>query len=158
MESVNRVKLFEYATPLKRLDYKVKKTEIWMKRDDLIEFYFGGNKVRLYEYIAGEILHTHAEKIITFGSIHSNHIRVSVAVAAKLGIECDVIVLSQNSHDSAEGNHLLMDFLNVNYFFCPEEEAREYIDAHLSKQKGTYYFVPGGGSPSCCSNGLCTGI
>jgi 1-aminocyclopropane-1-carboxylate deaminase/D-cysteine desulfhydrase-like pyridoxal-dependent ACC family enzyme len=121
-----------------------------MKRDDLIGFYFGGNKVRIYEYIMSEVIKKDVEKLITFGSIHSNHVRITAAIAAHFNLDCDIIVLIEDGQDipQLEGNSLLLEFIGVNIYFCKIQKAKEYIDDYLEYQKNKgikYFFVPGGG-------------
>lgn len=95
-----KITLHHNITALQKINYKCKNsdTQIWMKRDDTLDFAFGGNKVRLYEYISPEINKENYEKIVTFGSVYSNHNRVTAAVAAYLGLECDLIVLCDDNN------------------------------------------------------------
>ncbi|MBS4534375.1 pyridoxal-phosphate dependent enzyme [Clostridium sp. D2Q-14] len=150
MRCINKINLINNLTPIVKLKKEIGNTSIYMKRDDLIDFYFGGNKVRLYEYIISDVIKQKAEKLITFGSIHSNHVRVTAAVAAYFSLDCDIIIIQDHNNAShlVEGNSLLIDFIGVNKYVCSSENAREYIDNHLNTQdtKGVnYYFVPGGG-------------
>lgn len=147
---IDKIQLVNNITPIIKLNKMINSSSIYMKREDLIDFYFGGNKVRLYEYISADVIKKNANKIITFGSIHSNHLRVTVAVASRLGIECDIIIIndSKDLEYLVEGNTLLIDLIGANKYFCSTNNAREYIDEHLLNQrtKGiNYYFVPGGG-------------
>lgn len=97
---MKKVNLLKGVSPLQKLNYRVGHTEIYMKRDDLIGFGGGGNKVRLFEYIASDIIKQHSKKIITFGSIHSNHVRVAAIVASHLEIPCDIIILQDNKFEN----------------------------------------------------------
>ena len=92
---MDKVTLIHQPSPLYKMRGSyVDGVNIFVKRDDLLDFSFGGNKVRLFEYIAKKALDSHAEKIITFGSVYSNHIRVTAAVCDRLGIGCDLIILA----------------------------------------------------------------
>lgn len=145
---LKKVQLISTQTPIIKLTDTIGSTSIYMKRDDLIPFYFGGNKVRLYEYIAADAIANNAEKIITFGSQYSNHIRVTAAVSSFLGMECDIIIINDKTGSNVEGNELLIDLIGANKYFCSSRNAREYIDEHLLTQRAkgiNYYFVPGGG-------------
>lgn len=145
-----KVKLINSVSPLVKLNYSLKGISFFMKRDDLLDFYFGGNKVRLYEYIMYEVFHQKADKLITFGSVHSNHIRVTAAVAAYFNLACDIIVLLERDCELAEteGNGTLLNFFHVNRYYCYVDEAREFINNYIDKQKQqniNCFFVPGGG-------------
>lgn len=76
---MEKIELIHGTTGLYRLNYSIGNINIYMKRDDLLDFAFGGNKVRLFEYIGAMVKKKNADKIITFGSVYSNHIRVAAA-------------------------------------------------------------------------------
>ncbi len=59
-----------------------------VKRDDLISFGGGGNKVRKIEMVAARALAEGADTLISTGGVQSNHARVVAAVAARLGMSC----------------------------------------------------------------------
>ena len=102
---MEKIELIHGTTGLYRLNYSIGNINIYMKRDDLLDFAFGGNKVRLFEYIGAMVKKKNADKIITFGSVYSNHIRVAAAVAAKLKVKCDLIVLTTNKNNKiSNGN------------------------------------------------------
>ena len=150
LKAIKKIKLVNNLTPIIKLNKIVGNTSIYMKRDDLIDFYFGGNKVRLYEYIIADVISKKAEKIITAGSIHSNHVRVTAAVASYFNLECDIIIIKDNNERTylTQGNGLLIDLIGVNKYVCSVDNAKEYIESYLESQKSSgvnYYFVPGGG-------------
>ena len=130
-----------------------------MKRDDLIDFAFGGNKVRLFEYIAADILKKNADKIITFGSLHSNHVRVAAVVATRLGIQCDIIVLFEDSVDdnSIPPNLKLVSYCNNTHIeYCETRKAHDFIDEYLAEQNSlgiNFYWIPGGGHTALAAQG-----
>lgn len=148
MDKLNFVK---GITPLQKLNFHVGNTEIYMKRDDLIGFAGGGNKVRLFEYIAAEIKKCKAEKIVTFGSVHSNHVRVAAVVAAYLNIDCDLIILTDETSLKKQYTpnlRLVAYYPCVHVEYCPIEKAHDFIDVYLTKQKDAginTYWIPGGG-------------
>lgn len=149
MKKINRVKyqLAHNTSSLYRLNYSINDTHIYMKRDDILDFAFGGNKVRLFEYIIPMIIEKRATKIITFGSIHSNHIRVAAAVASILGIECDLIVLRNGNEEVAKGNGCLIHKYGANIVYCNTKDAHQFIDDYLKNQNLrniNYFWIPGG--------------
>lgn len=144
-----KIELFHNESSLYKMNLKIGNTNVYMKRDDILDFAFGGNKVRLYEYIAFMIKEKKSKKVITFGSVYSNHIRVTAAVASILGIECDLIILKETNEDTTcEGNRRLLEEYNAKLVYCDVDKAHEFIDDYLEAEdkKGTEYFwVPGGG-------------
>lgn len=146
---MEKIELIHGTTGLYRLNYSIGNINIYMKRDDLLDFAFGGNKVRLFEYIGAMVKKKNADKIITFGSVYSNHIRVAAAVAAKLKVKCDLIVLTTNKNNKiSNGNGKLISYYGANVIYCAEENAHEFIDEYLeheTKKQINYFWIPGGG-------------
>lgn len=146
---MNKYKLFNNITPLHKLNFKVNHSNIWMKRDDLIDFAFGGNKVRLYEYIAGLIIEKAVNKVVTYGSKYSNYLRVTAVVCAYLNVECDLIILDENeNYSDTGGNFDLLHYLPVNLVYCPLDKAHDFIDEYKSRLDClgvNYLWIPGGG-------------
>jgi 1-aminocyclopropane-1-carboxylate deaminase/D-cysteine desulfhydrase-like pyridoxal-dependent ACC family enzyme len=64
---------------------------LFVKRDDVIPFGFGGNKVRKLQFVAAEAVARGADTLVTVGGIQSNHARATAAVAARLGLRCVII-------------------------------------------------------------------
>ena len=65
---------------------------LYVKRDDYTGPGFGGNKVRKLEYVFAQARAEGVDTVLTMGGIRSNHARVTAAIAAKLGIECHLIL------------------------------------------------------------------
>lgn len=74
---------------------------LYIKRDDYTGPGFGGNKVRKLEYVLAAAKAEGADTVLTIGSIRSNHARVTAALAARLGLECHLILNGSGSSASA---------------------------------------------------------
>lgn len=156
---MKRMKFVNEITPLQKLNFKIGNTFVFMKRDDLIGFGGGGNKVRLFEYIAADMTEKNVDKIITFGSIHSNHVRVAAVVASQLNIPCDLIIL----YDKKDGTWIRMPNLmlaqyceKIHIQYCETGKAHDFIDEYISKYDKNgrnYYWIPGGGHLSIATCG-----
>lgn len=136
-------------TPMYKMKFNLNNKNLFIKREDLIDFGIGGNKVRLLEYIIYDAVQKGAKKLITFGSVHSNHVRITAAAAYLLNLKCDIIILkNDNEFESIEGNRLLLELYKSNVYYCELKNAKEYIDEYLNNQDELgekYYFIPGGG-------------
>ena len=147
---MKKIKLFNNISALYKMNVKFGETNIYIKRDDTLDFAFGGNKVRLFEYIAELVIRRNIKKIITFGSIYSNHIRVAAATANYLGISADLIVLlkkNQKIYDKANFK-LINHHKDINLIKCFEDEAHDFIEFYLEKQnkiQKDFLWIPGGG-------------
>lgn len=62
-----------------------------IKRDDLLSFGQGGNKVRKMQAVAAEARDAGATVLITCGGVQSNHARVTAAAGAALGMRVILI-------------------------------------------------------------------
>ena len=152
---MNKVSLAN-KTSLQKLNFKFRKTNILMKRDDTIDFALGGNKVRLFEYISRIILERKVKKIVTYGSIYSNFVRVAAAVSSKLHLGCDIIIIKGENEPIGENIRLLQQYYDVNFKFCSNENATHFIDNYkyyLNNKGENYMWIPGGGCLSEASLG-----
>jgi len=147
----------ELISPITLLDDHGFWRRLFVKREDLLPKYFGGNKVRILASIFSEIDIQDITRVVSFGSRHSNHTRVLAAMMFERDIPCDLIILEDKIEESiAEGNELLATLYNANIHFCPSNEAHEYIDSHLcnlKKQGEKALFIPGGGHTVDGANG-----
>ena len=57
---------------------------IWIKRDDMLGLFPGGNKTRKLEFLVADALAQGADTLITCGAPQSNHCRITLAAAVTL--------------------------------------------------------------------------
>jgi D-cysteine desulfhydrase len=91
--SLPRVALATLPTPLlaaPRLSEAVG-VEVWIKRDDLTGLLLGGNKARKLEFLCGEAQAQGADTLVTGGGPGSNHVQLTAAAAARLGLGCVIV-------------------------------------------------------------------
>ncbi len=103
--------------PLPRLSEELG-IDLWIKRDDLTGFAFGGNKGRKLEYLLGEAVAKGYDTIVTCGSAQSNFIRQLATGCAMLGIRFIAVVMQlpyeyepAEGGMKTEGGNLLLDEL-----------------------------------------------
>ena len=76
---------------------------LYMKREDLITYSFGGNKVRKALLFFKQIDSGGFDCVVTYGSSHSNHCRIVANMAAARNIKCYIIApeeVSDNTFNS----------------------------------------------------------
>ena len=88
-------------TPIQYLKDCVPGNEIYIKRDDLLPFSFGGNKVRKARFFYQEIKRENPDVIMTYGSGASNHCRIIANMACAMGLECHIISPEENYEETA---------------------------------------------------------
>src|SRR5688572_25794751 len=90
--------------------------EIWIKRDDLLGLFPGGNKTRKLEFLAADALAQGADTLITCGAPQSNHCRITLSAAVKEGLKCRFVIEERvpgSYRPDASGNHFLFRLLGV---------------------------------------------
>lgn len=145
---IEKISLFDGNSDLVKLNYKIKDINIYMKRDDLIPYAFGGNKVRLFEYIAKCIIDSGCRVVLTYGSVYSNFLRVVAVVCEKLGLECHLICLGNENSCRNRANQKLVGYTNAKISYCEESDAHAFIEEYqksLGQANRDYYWIPGGG-------------
>ena len=102
---------------------------IWCKRDDLTGSLLTGNKVRKLEFIAAEALDADYSVLVTAGALQSNHCRATAAVAAQLGLRCELILRGEEQELS--GNYLLSKMLNADITYVSKATTGDEMTTHL---------------------------
>jgi len=145
---MNRVELFEHplkCTPIVQLSGIYSDNRIYVKRDDLIPFSFGGNKARKAAGFYRDLKDADADLVMTYGSGGSNHCRVIANLAFALGIQCHII-----SPDAEEDsfNRFLAERFGAEVEHCPVSEVSSRIEERMEafRQAGRKpFFIMGGG-------------
>jgi len=152
-----RIHLAHLPTPLEplpRLSRELGGPEIWIKRDDCTGLSTGGNKTRKLEFLMAEAQAQGADVVMTQGATQSNHVRQTAAFAAKLGIDCHILLEDRTGSkdpDYAHNGNVLLDRLHgVTLAHRPGGlDMNAELEAHantLRAQGRKVYTIPGGGS------------
>ena len=78
---------------LPRLSKLLGGPELLIKRDDQTGLAFGGNKTRKLEYLMADAVEESADLVISTGAAQSNHCRQTAAAAARIGMECILVLV-----------------------------------------------------------------
>jgi 1-aminocyclopropane-1-carboxylate deaminase/D-cysteine desulfhydrase-like pyridoxal-dependent ACC family enzyme len=123
-----------------------------VKRDDALEFAFGGNKVRKMALVAAEALAAGADTLISCGGLQSNHARVTAITAARLGLRC-VLVLNVpggRAPDRLTGNPLLSHLAGADLRDVASRDERDAAmraaAEEVHRAGGRPYVIPLGAS------------
>ncbi|MFP4589293.1 MAG: D-cysteine desulfhydrase family protein, partial [Candidatus Acetothermia bacterium] len=157
---INHLNLGEFPTPLQKLQNlsdHLEGPQIYIKRDDLNGLGAGGNKLRKLEYALADARKKGATTIITTGAIQTNHGRLTLASANKLGLKT-VLILTGQKPDEFTGNILLDRIMGAEEIHYLDPAAVEDQDQALEQkvdaitqdliEKGEEpYYVPIGCDP-----------
>src|SRR5271156_4556245 len=152
-----RIRFAHLPTPLEHmpnLSRALAGPEIWIKRDDCTGMSSGGNKTRKLEYLMAEARDQGADIVLTQGATQSNHARQTAACAAKMRIDCHILLedrTGKTDHDyTASGNVLLDQLHGASIEHCaanPDMNAElAKVAARLKSEGRKPYLIPGGGS------------
>ncbi len=141
----NRKQMNNMNTPIVALG-KYRNNNLYIKRDDLIPYSFGGNKARKGQLFFEEIDKSDYTHVVTYGSSHSNHCRIVANMAAGRKLTCIIISPDEVSDDTY--NSAFMKLFNAQMIVVPTAEVSKTIDNTLENiriQGGKPFFIPGGG-------------
>jgi D-cysteine desulfhydrase family pyridoxal phosphate-dependent enzyme len=112
VDRLPRARWAHVPTPLEELPNLSQELGIrlFIKRDDCTGLAFGGNKARQLEFSFGDALAQGADCVVHGAAAQSNHCRQCAAAAAKLGLEC-FLVLRRDAHAEPVQGNLLLDYV-----------------------------------------------
>lgn len=152
-----RVHLAHLPTPLERMDRLSEALggpEIWIKRDDCTGLSTGGNKTRKLEFLMAEAQAEGADLVMTQGATQSNHARQTAAFAARLGMDCHILLEDRTGYKDENYNHngnVLLDVLHGATYETRNtgldmNAEMESVAENFRRQGKRVYTIPGGGS------------
>lgn len=140
--------------PLERLSALLGGPRLWIKRDDCTGLAGGGNKTRKLEFLMADARAQGADTVLSQGATQSNHARQTAAIAARLGMECHILLEDRTASDDPDynfnGNVLLNELFGAHLTLHPGGTDMNAAMADRSRQLQTEgrspYVIPGGGS------------
>jgi D-cysteine desulfhydrase family pyridoxal phosphate-dependent enzyme len=151
---VKPLQLAVTPTPVDRLDRLSEQLggpQLYVKRDDLTGLGLGGNKARKLEYLCAEALSANCDVLVTGGGPQSNHARMTAAAAARLGLDCKLLLTGERP--ARMTGNLLIDVLfgaTVEFHgsatYAELERAVEEAAQALRAEGRRPYAIPLGGS------------
>lgn len=119
---------------------------LYIKREDLIPFSFGGNKARKAKLFFNEIDKGDYDCVVTYGSGSSNHCRVIANECCQRGMSCFIIAPWEASE--ATFNSQMMELFGAEITTVPVSEVHRKIEGKIAELKDSGkkpYFIEGGG-------------
>lgn len=96
---LGKMRLAELPTPVGSAQFESVSGErtISIKRDDMSNLSYGGNKIRKLDYILQRAREREAKRIATFGAVGSNHALATAILAVASGFDCTCLLAPQKS-------------------------------------------------------------
>lgn len=154
LQNIPRVPLAFLPTPIMeatRLATEMGGPKLWIKRDDLTGFGFGGNKIRGLEFLLADALAQQADTLVTGAGLQSNYVRATAAVAAYAGLHM-IAVYSGIPPSQVQGNYRLTRLLGAEIRFTGDpdrasvDRAIEETARELRSIGRKPYTIPRGGA------------
>jgi D-cysteine desulfhydrase len=127
---------------------------IWIKRDDMLGLFPGGNKTRKLEFLVADALAQGADTLVTCGAPQSNHCRITLAAAVKEGLKCRFVIeerVPDSYRQDASGNNFMFRLMGVEAINVVPggsnmaAEMQKMAD-DVARAGRKPYIIPGGGS------------
>ncbi|NLW41622.1 MAG: pyridoxal-phosphate dependent enzyme, partial [Tissierellia bacterium] len=127
MKLPRHIELANLPTKIEKLErfFETEKN-IYIKRDDQTGSELSGNKVRKLEFAIQEAMDLGAKTLITCGGIQSNHARATAAAAKKLGLNC-ILVLRSDEEYKPDGNYFLDILLGAEIRLVSSEDFSDNL-------------------------------
>lgn len=140
--------------PLARLTQALGGANLFIKRDDMLGFAAGGNKIRKLEFVVADALAQGADYLITCGAVQSNHCRLTLAAAVREGLKCGLVLEERvpgSFNPQASGNNFLYRLMGVDRVQVVPggsdmPQAMQAMADAVKAQGGRPYIIPGGAS------------
>lgn len=122
-------------TDIQSLMYSDEKNKFHMKRDDLLPFSFGGNKVRIAEKYFEDMKRKKCDCIITYGSNQSNLCRVIANMANRQNVDCYVISSTDGEEKKDSNNSILVSLSKADIINCSKNNVSNTIEELIKRLK-----------------------
>ncbi|MHA1670755.1 MAG: 1-aminocyclopropane-1-carboxylate deaminase/D-cysteine desulfhydrase [Promethearchaeota archaeon] len=126
---------------------KLNDGKIYIKRDDKDHKIYGGNKIRKFEFIFGEIIKKKKNGLITLGGIGSNHGIACAIIAKELDLKCELFLSLQPLTWHVQRSLLLCNYFNAKLHFTKIFELGVLKSLFFRLFHPKYYLMSLGGSP-----------
>lgn len=139
----DHLSFLELPTPVQPLTANGR---VWLKRDDLTGFPYGGNKPRKLEFLLAEAQRQGAHTVVTTGATGSNHCLATTVHASRLGFDVVLILFPQPETDVVRHHFSAVQHLGAEVVlgdsFGQLDDLRRAVSARVDRP----YFIPAGGS------------
>lgn len=144
--------LTNIPTPIERLTdlermFNLKGGQIYIKRDDKSHDVYGGNKLRKFEFIFGDVIKKKKKGVVSYGGIGTNHGLACAIVCKKLNLRCNLFLYNQPLTWMVQRSLLLFDYLGAKLHYG-KTDVNTFIKTWFFQIfHPKYYFILPGGSP-----------
>lgn len=141
-------------TPIHEIHAEGNRNHIYVKREDLLPFSFGGNKVRIAKEFFDDMAATGKDCMVGYGNARSNLSRALANICCSGGVECHIISpADEDGTRMKTANSRIGSICNAEFRYCLKEDVAGTVEAVLAecraKGKEPYYIY---GDKHGCGN------
>ncbi|MBB2150869.1 1-aminocyclopropane-1-carboxylate deaminase/D-cysteine desulfhydrase [Pedobacter gandavensis] len=121
-------------------------SQLWIKRDDLIDPYISGNKWRKLKYLLSKAGAENKQHLVTFGGAYSNHLLATAAASSRAGLKSTAFVRGETVK-----NEMLMlcQLFGMTLIFVDRESYKDktsLFQLHFGDDPNAFFIDEGGAS------------
>ena len=128
-----------FNTPVQKLRFTDGNNMFYMKREDLLPFSFGGNKVRFARKFVEDMQTEHCDSMIIYGNYHSNLCRILATLCHELQIPCYMVHNNEDLQEEEEtANSRIIKKMGVTEIPCGKAGIAAAVERAMDelKEKG----------------------
>jgi 1-aminocyclopropane-1-carboxylate deaminase/D-cysteine desulfhydrase-like pyridoxal-dependent ACC family enzyme len=145
------VPLADLPTPLERMERLSAEAgaEIWIKRDGLCHPVYGGNKIRKFEFVFGDVLRRRSRAVLTGGGLGSHHTIATAVIARQFGLQAVCSYYCQPISDEVRHHLRVSPPLGIEAHFCGDYVGLvlsfvwQYVRWTVRTRRLPYFIYPG---------------
>ena len=145
------VPLADLPTPLEPMEALSARVgaDLWVKRDGLTHPQYGGNKIRKFEFIFGDLLRQGSRVVLTGGGLGSHHTLATAVLARQFGLQAVCSYYCQPIDEEVHRNLRLSAPLGIDAYFCGDYTGLalsffgRYLRWWLRSGRLPYFVYPG---------------
>lgn len=121
-------------TIIHQIHYVLGNNQFYIKRDDLLPQYYGGNKVRIAQTYYRDMLDKQCDCLVAYGSPNSNMCRVIALLCAEKNIPCYIIYGINEGQESIVGiNDIIVQRTGADITLCSKADVKKTVEAVMQR-------------------------
>lgn len=121
-----------YKTPIIKIENDV--NDLYIKRDDLLPFSFGGNKVRIALEFLEDMRNQDMDCIVGYGNARSNLSRALANLCYQQNIPCHIISPADEDGTRIDTfNSKMVQAFNATFHYCSKTNVKDTVEAVMKE-------------------------
>lgn len=126
----------DYITPITRISLPAVEAagnRVFVKRDDLLPFSFGGNKVRIAREFLADMRARACDALVMYGDLQSNLCRVLACLCHQEHIPSLMVATAHQGETSTSNNERMIRRLGIDIIRCAKDNIAAGVDTAMER-------------------------